>query len=68
MFFPLSIYPGTVQWVVQATPLYHGVALVRELMLGQIGSSILVHVAYLSVMGLVGALFAARRVERLLLT
>lgn len=52
----------------QATPLYHGVALVRELMLGQIGSSILVHVAYLSVMGLVGALFAARRVERLLLT
>lgn len=67
-FFPLSNYPGAIQWVVQATPLYHGVALVRELMLGQLSSAILVHVAYLAVMGLVGAVFAARRVERLLLT
>lgn len=67
-FFPLSTYPDAIQWVVQATPLYHGVALIRELMLGQIGAPILVHVAYLTVMGLVGAFFAARRVERLLLT
>ncbi len=67
-FFPLATYPGTIQWVVQATPLYQGVALVRELMLGQVGASILVHIAYLTMMGLVGAFAAARRVERLLLT
>ena len=28
-FFPLSTYPESLQWVVQATPLYHGVALER---------------------------------------
>ena len=67
-FFPLSTYPGAIQGLVQATPLYHGVALVRELMLGQIGTPILAHAAYLTVMGLVGAFIAARRVERLLLT
>jgi lipooligosaccharide transport system permease protein len=67
-FFPLSTYPGPIQWVVQATPLYHGVALVRDLMLGQVGSGIFVHIAYLAVMGVVGALLAARRIERLLLT
>jgi lipooligosaccharide transport system permease protein len=67
-FYPLSTYPDGLQWLVQATPLYHGVALVRDLMLGDVGTGALVHVAYLAVMGLVGAVLAARRVERLLLT
>ncbi|NED93772.1 ABC transporter permease [Phytoactinopolyspora alkaliphila] len=66
-FFPLATYPGVLQWVVQATPLYHGVALTRELMLGDIGSGILVHVLYLAVMGLAGVIASAHRVERLLL-
>jgi lipooligosaccharide transport system permease protein len=67
-FFPLSTYPGSIQWLVQATPLYHGVALMRELMFGAMTSGIAVHVTYLVVMGLAGAYVAARRVERLLLT
>ena len=66
-FFPLATYPPALQWVVQATPLFHGVALVRDLMLGSVGAGLLVHAAYLLVMGLVGALVAARRLERLLL-
>ncbi|HEX6196780.1 MAG TPA: ABC transporter permease [Jiangellaceae bacterium] len=67
-FFPLSAYPeGVIQWVVQASPLYNSVALVRGLMLGDIGAGLLVHVAYLVVMGLIGVYFAALRVERLLL-
>jgi lipooligosaccharide transport system permease protein len=66
-FFPLSTYPAGLQWVVQATPLFHGVALVRDLMLGTVGAGLAVHVAYLLVMGLVGAVVAARRLERLLL-
>ncbi len=67
-FFPLSTYPGGLQWLVQATPLYHGVALERALMLGDIGPGLLVHVAYLAVMGLLGLWGAARRIEKLLLS
>jgi lipooligosaccharide transport system permease protein len=67
-FYPLSTYPDSWQWVVELTPLYHGVALVRGLMLGEVGAQLLVHVAYLTVMGLAGTVFAARRIERLLLT
>lgn len=67
-FFPLGTYPGALQWVVQATPLYHGASLVRSLMLGDVGPAMVVRVLYLVVMGLVGVAFAARRVERLLLT
>lgn len=66
-FYPLSTYPGALQWIVQATPLYHGVALVRDLMLGDVGIGLLGHVLYLSVMGLVCLVLAARRIERLLL-
>ena len=67
-FFPLEQYPDGAQWLVQLIPLYHGVALVRGLMLGDIGAGMLVHVGYLAVMGVIGVYFAARRVERLLLT
>jgi len=67
-FFPLATYPGAVQWIVQATPLYHGVALERALMLGEVGPGLLVHVAYLAVMGLLGLVGAARRIEKLLLS
>ncbi|MBO1753311.1 ABC transporter permease [Actinotalea sp. BY-33] len=66
-FFPLETYPAALQGVVQATPLFHGVAMVRDLMLGQVGPDLLVHVAYLVVLGLVGTAWTARRIERLLL-
>jgi len=67
-FFPLSTYPGAVQWLVQATPLYHGVALERALMLGKVGPGLLVHVAYLLALGMLGLVGAARRIEKLLLS
>lgn len=67
-FFPLSTYPGGVRSIVQVTPLYHGVALERALMLGEVGPRLLVHVAYLAIMGLVGMVLAARRIEKLLLS
>ena len=66
-FYPLSTYADSVQWFVQATPLYHGAAMLRELWLGDIGPSLLVHIVYLTVMGLVGVVWASRRIERLLL-
>ena len=67
-FFPLSSYPASLQLLVQLTPLYHGVALERALMLGEIAPGLLVHVAYLAALGLVGVVGAARRIERLLLS
>ena len=66
-FFPLEAYPDAIQPLVQVTPLYHGVGLVRGLMLDGPGAVLLVHVAYLTVMGLLGMVFSARRIERLLL-
>jgi lipooligosaccharide transport system permease protein len=67
-FFPLSTYPEAVQWVVRATPLYHGVALERGLMLGEVSWGLLWHVAYLVALGAVGVVGTSRRIRTLLLT
>ncbi|MDQ1288215.1 MAG: lipooligosaccharide transport system permease protein [Actinomycetota bacterium] len=67
-FYPLSAYPEALQWVVRLTPLYHGVSLLRSLTLGTVGWALVGHLLYLVVMGVVGLLIAARRLERLLLT
>jgi lipooligosaccharide transport system permease protein len=66
-FYPLSVYPRPVQIVVECTPLYQGVALLRGLTLGVVGPGLLWHVAYLAVMGLAGLYLAGRRISRLLL-
>ena len=67
-FFPLSTYPGWLEVVIQATPLYHGVELLRSLTTGTVGWYQLFDVAYLAVLGVVGTWIASRRVEKLLLT
>ena len=67
-FFPLSTYPEALQWLVRCTPLYHGVALERALMLGDVGWGVLAHVGYLVVLGALGVIGAARRLEKLLLS
>ena len=67
-FFPLSTYPEALQWLVRLTPLYHGVALERALMLGEVGWGVLAHVGYLVVLGAVGVVGTARRLEKLLLS
>ncbi len=66
-FVPLTDYPPAAQWIVPLTPLYHGVELLRGLTLGTVGWGTLVHVAYLTVMTVVGLAVADRRLERLLL-
>jgi lipooligosaccharide transport system permease protein len=66
-FFPISQYPVALQWVVQCSPLYQGVALERSLLLGDVGPTLLVHVVYLAVMGAVGLWVAGRRLNKLLL-
>ncbi len=67
-FFPIETYDGALRWIVEATPLYRGVVLVRELCTGMVTVDSLISVVYLAVMGTIGTLVAARRLGRLLLT
>ena len=67
-FFPLSVYPEAIRWFVQITPMYQGVALIRQLTLGTVDASAAVHAAYLVLMGMWGLRHAARRMHGLLLT
>jgi lipooligosaccharide transport system permease protein len=66
-FYPLSVYPTTLQWVVRCTPLYNSIALMRALMLGGIGWQQLVNVAYLAALGLIGLAITGRRIVKLLI-
>jgi lipooligosaccharide transport system permease protein len=65
-FYPISAYPPALQAVVQATPLYRGVHLIRALMIGTPDASLAIDVIYLLVMGIVGLAIASRRLSRLL--
>ena len=66
-FYPLSVYPRAIQIVVDITPLYQGIALLRGLTLGFVTPGLLWHVLYLAVMGLVGLAIAGARISKLLL-
>ena len=66
-FYPLSTYPPALQLVVRLTPLYQGVDLIRSLTVGAIGPDLLVHVVYLTVMGMAGLVVVSRRLDQLLL-
>jgi lipooligosaccharide transport system permease protein len=65
-FFPLSEYPASLAWVVRLSPLYQGVALERALVLGELSPALLVHAAYLAVLGWLGLRVAGRRLGALL--
>lgn len=68
-FFPVSSFgDGVLRWVVEATPLYRGVVLCRELTTGHLTSASAVSVVYLLVMGMLGLVVVRRRLAALLLT
>ena len=64
-FFPTSAY-GSLEWVVQLSPLYHGVALVRACNSGHLTWGVLGHVAVLATISVVFLAVAARRIDTLL--
>ncbi len=66
-FYPISVYPEFLEWVVRVLPLYHGIDLVRSLTTGAVGPYQLVNVTYLLLMGIVGMAIAGRRIDGLLL-
>jgi lipooligosaccharide transport system permease protein len=66
-FYPLSVYPPVLQWIIQALPLWHGVELVRGLTTGALSLAMLGHVLYYLVMIAVGMVFTTRRLRALFL-
>jgi lipooligosaccharide transport system permease protein len=66
-FFPITVYPTALQVVVQLTPLYHGIDLIRSLTIGTVGPNVLVDVGYLVMLGVAGVLVAGVRIRRKLL-
>ncbi|GII51900.1 transport permease protein [Planotetraspora thailandica] len=65
-FSPVQNYPVGVEVLIQLTPLYHAVELVRGLCTGIVGPGLLVNAAYLVVMTVGGLWLASRRVEKML--
>ena len=66
-FFPISLYPAPIEFIVQLTPLYHGVSLLRALTTGVVTPYILIDIAYLLLMATICLTIAFRRLERKLI-
>jgi lipooligosaccharide transport system permease protein len=67
IFFPVSGLPEPVQWALAAVPLYHAVALLRQLTTGGVDATALLHLAYLIGAGAAAFVVAMRRLERALI-
>jgi lipooligosaccharide transport system permease protein len=66
-FYPLSVYPQWLQWIIQALPLWQGVELIRGLTTGALNAGMLWHVAYYLVLIVGGLVFTTRRLRVLFL-
>jgi lipooligosaccharide transport system permease protein len=65
-FAPADSYPLVMKIVVEVTPLYHGVELLRGLTTGSLGWGLLGHAGYLVAFASVGLTIASRRMAILL--
>jgi lipooligosaccharide transport system permease protein len=64
-FFPISQLPDFLEWIAYLTPLWHGVALARQLALGQVDQPLaLLNIAVLVAYIAVGVAFASRTFAR----
>ncbi|MPY84670.1 MAG: ABC transporter [Actinophytocola sp.] len=66
-FYPVSVYPESVRWLVQVSPLYHGVELMRGLAVGVLDVGMIGNVAVLAALAAVGLAATSRRIGALLL-
>jgi lipooligosaccharide transport system permease protein len=65
-FYPIASY-GDWGWLVQLSPLYHGVALVRGASFGEWSWAYIGHISVLVALAIAGLSVTARRIEHLLL-
>ncbi len=66
-FFPIDVYPEPLQWVVQLTPLYHAINLIRGLSLGLVGLPQLWDFIYLLAFFAICMTIAMRQMEKRLI-
>jgi len=66
-FYPLSVYPQAIQWLIQALPLWHAVELVRGLTTGELTGAAGIHVLYFVAMIALGLTFTTKRLRALFL-
>ena len=66
-FYPLSVYPHVIGVIVAWSPLYQGVAILRDLVLGAPSVDLLWRAGYLLALGALGLALAGRRIGELLL-
>lgn len=66
-FFAIDVYPDWARPIVQATPLYHGVELIRDLARGTVDTSAFGHVLYLVVLAVVARRLTTARLTKTLL-
>lgn len=67
IFVPVARFPEPVQWIVRATPLYHAVAMLRQLTTGGVSVSLAGHLACLVAAGTIAFCVAMYRLERALI-
>jgi lipooligosaccharide transport system permease protein len=65
-FYPLDVYPPSIQQIARLSPLYHGTEMLRAFSLGVFDWTLAGHIAFLLLMGLIGARIASRRLDGLL--
>ncbi len=64
-FFPIKVFPGWVQGLIEAFPLWQAIELVRGLTLGVINFGLFEHVVYFVVMIAGGLYFTTKRLDAL---
>ena len=67
-FYPVEVYPEGVRWLLWLSPLFHGVEVVRGLMLGALSWAMLLHTGVLLALGTAGLKLAIRRFDATLRT
>lgn len=66
-FYPLSVYPQGIQWLIQAMPLWHGVEMMRQISMGMPSLVTAGHLLYFVVMIALGLVVTTRRLRALFL-
>ncbi|UKA63835.1 ABC transporter permease [Arthrobacter sp. FW306-04-A] len=66
-FYPITVYPQYIQWLIQAMPLWHGVELLRQISIGSFSPATAVHIGYYLVMIALGITLTTGRLRKLFL-
>lgn len=64
-FYPISIYPEWLQFIIKALPLSHAISLVRALALGAVTWGTLGHLLYFVAMIAIGMIITTKRLYAL---